>query len=246
MTEHVQRAWKLLQILLKMRNLWSKKENEGIDPCSVDPPPEDFLASVSTLCKDKIPSEMAPFPATQPEKDKPNLLSEDQMRALECLSGQALENFLKRGYGFMGASVQSPQSFLSDKEIMRRTVLRGKDKVTFKDLSLRQKQTGDDGKCKKASVSTEVWQQVMKAGFNNYPVAKLVQEQGSGGLFVQFCAIPEEPGPRIAFHNMLMDLCQVPLRRFAECLSEGGKKPTSRKRQKVEAAPPEEAESADE
>ena len=77
---------------------------------------------------------------------------------------------------------------------MRRTVLRGKDKVTFKDLSLRQKQTGDDGKCKKASVSTEVWQQVMKAGFNNYPVAKLVQEQGSGGLFVQFCAIPEETG----------------------------------------------------
>lgn len=91
------------------------------------------------------------FPATQRFVPKPEIAS-DEDGAPEpkvCLTGKALEAAMKKGYNDAGHSVQLPQSWLPDREIFRRTLLRGKMEVTYGDLSMRKLETGIDGKKKR-------------------------------------------------------------------------------------------------
>ena len=116
-------------MLLQIRNIWGKQEDEGVKPCAVLAPPDDFLAQVASRCH--LPKEsMASFPATQPEREKPKM-PEAAVPVKQPLTGQKLEEFMAKGYGLEGRSAQSTMSFLSDREIMRRTVLRGKPKALW-------------------------------------------------------------------------------------------------------------------
>ena len=112
--------------------------------------------------------------------------------------------------------------------------------VTYKDLSLRKTEKAADGKTKKLSAPKDTWMEVMQAGFAEYPVAKIQSEA------VEFSSVPEEDGPRIAFHNYLMDLCNVTLRKFGECLDEVAKKPPKKRlRPRNSAGPVEEEQSSE-
>ncbi|CAE7325880.1 unnamed protein product [Symbiodinium necroappetens] len=236
--QHVCRAWALLQLLLQIRSVWGKQEEEGVKPCSVKVPPRDFHAMVGKHCS--LPTEpMAAFPATQPYHEKPPIPTEkDAVKQL--LTGKDFDDFLKKGYGAYGASAQSVQSFLTDREIMRRTVLRGKPKVTYKDLSLRKNEKTADGK-KKLSVPKETWIQVMRAGLAEHPIGKITADANP---VVEFSSIPPDEAPRVAFHNFLVDLCNVSVRQFAETLAATSSRPKKRAKQE-EASECEEDDEAD-
>ena len=165
---------------------------------------------------------MAAFPATQPGISKPTL-EKDGGNAIEPLavaaSDRDLKAALKVGLGTDGASVQTTPSFLSDREIVRRTIMKGKAKVMFQDLSLRRMVDSESGKKVKESVPKETWEEVMGASLAAFPVAKL-GERGTKKTFVEFCQPPTDPKARVLFHNMLVELCQISLRRYGELMSD--------------------------
>ena len=204
---HVDRAWSLLRLLQRQRDWWDCSAQEsGVEPQEVKEPPPDLLAQAQSHLH--LPPAEASFPATQPFVDKLDISSEAV--PVPCKAGAALEEPLKKGFGVRNVTVQEPPSFLSDRDIFRKTVLTGKTVVTFKNMTLRKTET-QNGKTKKLSVSKQNWEQVMQAGFAKFPVGK-VEHAGTPRVQVLFAAIPEEPAERIQFHNMLVDACQVSVR----------------------------------
>ena len=228
--QHVQRAWGVLQLFHKMRELWSQTEEDGVKPWALPPPPKEFQSKVPDHAQ--LPPDMASFPATQPNSSKPVFPADaSPVQIKECRQGPALERAMAKGFGPNDESVQIPVSFLSDREIARRTVLRGKSHVSFGDLSLRKVETTADGSRRKATVTKECWGQVMSAAFEKYPIGKF--DRGA----VHFSQPPDEPSERAIFHNYLVDCCQVSLRQFAEALSKEAKKaalPKEAKKRKQE------------
>ena len=128
------------------------------------------------------------------------------------------------GYGPNGSSAQTPsgendECFWKDRVVMQRTVLRGKPVVTVAEMCgiLRQKRGAHRPGMPKAA-----FEEVMAAGFKQWPVGKLV-DAGTGKARVVFSKPPA--GDRDAmthFHNMLVDLCQVSLRQFSRALTREG------------------------
>ena len=222
--QHVLRAWKLLLILHKMRDFWSKDEEDGTEKVKVKPPPADLLAQKPDHAM--LPPGLVPFPATQPEVDKPELPDESTEAPApvpkQCLQGKAFEKKMQEGFN-NGTTVQCPSSFMSDREVFRKTLLRGKSEVTFHDLSLRKVETQDNGSKKKLSVSKENWEQVMAKGFALWPVGKLVQP-GTKHCKAIFTSVPDTPNKRVYYHNMLVDSCQLTLRQFTDVLSKNHSK----------------------
>ena len=153
--EHVLRAWRLLQLILKIRSIWAKIEEDGTKPCKVKRAPPEFQAQVRPDLSLPPADDMASFPATQPSGKAERCTDDAEQRILELKKGKDLEKELERGYGPDNFSVQTTRSFLPDREIFRRTVLRAKPRVTFQDLSLRKIEMQDDGTRKKTSVSKE-------------------------------------------------------------------------------------------
>ena len=60
-----------------------------------------------------------------------------------------------------------------------------------------------DGKTKKLNVRKETRIEVTQAALAEYPIATIRSET------VQFSSDPEEDGPRVTFHDYLMDLCNM-------------------------------------
>ena len=225
----------MLQVLHKIRGLWAKLEEDGAKTCRVKPPQTELLAKVREGVD--IPPDMASFPATQ-EDGKPELdASSSRIEALIAKQGKSLEKELSIGYGSDGETVQLPESFLSDREIMRRTVLRGKSKVAFPDLSLRKVETYEDAqgveKKRKISVPQATWEQVVQAALKKYPIGKVIKSD-SGKTTVHFAEPPTEPRERIPFHNALVNCCQITLRQFGDALD----KESASKKRKQDGKPP--------
>ena len=70
------------------------------------------------------------------------------------------------------------------------------------------------GDTKKTCLKAANWEAVMKAGFEKYPIGKLLEE-GTIGSHVVFVAPPlGQPAHMCIYHNLMVDLCQVSLRIF--------------------------------
>ncbi len=101
--------------------------------------------------------------------------------------------------------------------MMRKTMCRGKSTVRYQDLSFRAVQSEDGERRKRAVVTKADWERVVEAGFVLYPVGKLL-ERGTMRCRVEFCAPPVEAAERVRFHNALVDLCNIPLRKYVEMM----------------------------
>ena len=233
--DHVLRAWKLLQILHIMRDYWSKTEEDGAKGIVLPPASADLQSRVPEHIKCPQSQGLDHFPATQRFEPKPEIPSEDEATPTpkECLTGKAFDAAMAKGYNDAGLSVQLPASWMSDRDIFRRTVLRGKMEVTYGDLSLRKTETLDDGKKKKVAVSKDTWEQVVKAALALYPIGKL-EAAGTSKSKLVFSQVPTQNAKRVAFHNMLVDSCQVSVRQWCDSLQKETDRVASRKRKQGE------------
>lgn len=214
---HVERAWILTKILLQMRDSWCKVEQDGVAPCAVPQASTEFMAKVPQHAL--LPPGLTSFPATQPCDPKPPLPDRASMPVPRpCKSGKDLEKALAIGFGPDGATVQTQSSFLSDREIFRRTVMRGKAQVSFHDVSLRKVEKQDDGTSKKTSVSKKSWEEVMQAGFSKFPVGKL-ERQGTDKAIAIFATVPDDEPSRLQFHDWLVQACQVSVRQWVDAMT---------------------------
>lgn len=233
--DHVLRAWKLLQILHIMRDYWSNTEEDGAKGIVLPPASADLQSRVPEHIKCPQSQGLDHFPATQRFEPKPEIPSEDEATPTpkECLTGKAFDAAMAKGYNDAGLSVQLPASWMSDRDIFRRTVLRGKMEVTYGDLSLRKTETLDDGKKKKVAVSKDTWEQVVKAALALYPIGKL-EAAGTSKSKLVFSQVPTQNAKRVAFHNMLVDSCQVSVRQWCDSLQKETDRVASRKRKQGE------------
>ena len=121
------------------------------------------------------------------------------------------------GYGDNGKSVQS--SFhakgLTDREIMKRTLLAGTPAIASKKPCERMKSSRAGGNEAKP-LPKEAWAAVMKAGLSDCLIARWDENQKT----VFMSSIPEEPNARVKYHNSLMQLCGVSLQALIEAMKE--------------------------
>ena len=183
------------------------------------PPPPKLLAKVREGAD--IPGDMASFPAT-PKDGKPELDAlGSRIDALIAKQGKSWEKTLSVSYCSDSKTLQLPEGFLSDREIMRRTVLRCKSSVVFPDLSLRKMVTYEDvqgvEKKRKISVPQAPWEQVAQAALKKYAFGKVIKSD-CGKTTVHFAEPTTESRERILFHNALVNCCQVTLRQFGDVL----------------------------
>lgn len=156
-----------------------------------------------------------PFPAGPGIPEVP--LAAPSVEAKDISSGPTLDY----GYGPGGATAQLSYEgpgvcFKPDREIMQRTVLNGKAKVSVNEMCGKIRRKEADGK--RPGVPKDVFEEVMVAGFAQYPIGKLV-DQGRASARVLFSAPPtEDRDARTKYHNMLVDLCRVSLRQFSKAL----------------------------
>ncbi|CAL1142860.1 unnamed protein product [Cladocopium goreaui] len=207
--DHVLRAWKLLQILHIMRDYWSKTEEDGAKGIVLPPASADLQSRVPEHIKCPQSQGLDHFPATQRFEPKPEIPSEDEATPTpkECLTGKAFDAAMAKGYNDAGLSVQLPASWMSDRDIFRRTVLRGKMEDT--------------------------WEQVVKAALALYPIGKL-EAAGTSKSKLVFSQVPTQNAKRVAFHNMLVDSCQVSVRQWCDSLQKETDRVASRKRKQGE------------
>ena len=213
----------------------SKTEEDGAKGIVLPPASADLQSRVPEHIKCPQSQGLDHFPATQIFEPKPEIPSEDEATPTpkECLTGKAFDAAMAKGYNDAGLSVQLPASWMSDRDIFRRTVLRGKMEVTYGDLSLRKTETLDDGKKKKVAVSKDTWEQVAKAALALYPIGKL-EAAGTSKSKLVFSQVPTQNAKRVAFHNMLVDSCQVSVRQWCDSLQKETDRVASRKRKQGE------------
>lgn len=95
-------------------------------------------------------------------------------------------------------------------------------------MSLRKNDTYTDEagneKRRKISVPQATWERVVEEALKLYPIGKIIKND-SARITVHFSQPPSDPQERVAFHNMLVQCCQVSLRQWGEALDkESGKK----------------------
>lgn len=119
---------------------------------------------------------------------------------------------LTEGYGDGGQSVQDVHLF-TDRDVMRRTILRG-DAVVLKEHMVDVLKKAKPGEKRRQTIGSRNWEAVMRAGLAKFPVGKLL-DAGTSNSRVVFAAPPlHNPLAKVVYHNLLVDLCQVSLRRF--------------------------------
>ena len=130
------------------------------------------------------------------------------------------------GYGPGGQSAQVSWDqellWLSDRELMQRTIQKGKPVVLARDIcqNIRRK-AGNKGQI----FPQKAWEEVMKAGFAPFPVGKLMDEATRKSA-VQLAAPPTDDRERmVQYHNMLVDLCRVTARQLTTLLHKTAVRP---------------------
>ena len=92
----------------------------------------------------------------------------------EPVTGETqLKEKLKEGLGEAGRSIQGPDAYLTDREVVRKTLLR--PVVRFQELSFPLLADNVDGgkKCKKAALTKQTWEKVMEEAFKQFPAGSL-------------------------------------------------------------------------
>jgi len=143
------------------------------------------------------------------------------------------------GYGPAGVTAQAswkePTLWMTDRDVMQRTVLKGRPVVKYNVFcdGPRREQTAANGVKKTLGFPKVIWEEIMAAGFAQFPVGKLV-DSGTKDSRVEFSEPPTDTRERqVAYHNMLVDLCGVGARQFSTLLNSYVPRPA-----KPAAAPP--------
>ena len=125
------------------------------------------------------------------------------------------------GYGKDGASVQSNihAKGLTDRAIMRRTLLLGTPSTTAKAACQNMRSSNATGK---KALPEPAWMDVMKAGLENCDVAWLADRT------VMIKEIPTDPTARIDYHNHLMNLCGLSLQSLVQAMRQAKAKHVKR------------------
>ncbi|CAK0820661.1 unnamed protein product [Prorocentrum cordatum] len=135
------------------------------------------------------------------------------------------------GYGADGSSVQDGPfhaAGLTDRNIMRRTLLVGTPTVTMRAACERMKSSRRGGQRPK-HLPEQTWLRVMEAGLQGSPVARL------DGREIHVARIPGGQADRVAYHNALMRLCALPLRDLVEAMRKAKENSDRRERGRAEA-----------
>ena len=115
---------------------------------------------------------------------------------------------------------------------MQRAVLLGLPMVTaiaFRDLERRSVLSADGKKKTRVGFPVMVFEEVMSAALAQHPIARL-RDLGTSQSRIVFAAPPgpQNPVAQTRYHNLLVDLCQVGLRRFQTLHGDWQKKRTDR------------------
>ena len=118
------------------------------------------------------------------------------------------------GYKENGASAQAGErhaTALTDREIMRRTLLTGTPTIAAKVACQKMRSSNKTGK---KALPEPAWTAVMQAGLEGCDVAWFENRR------VIMKALPTEPNEKIDYHNSLMRLCGLSLRELVEAMQE--------------------------
>ena len=142
-------------------------------------------------------------------------------------------------------------AILSDREVMKKTVLRGTAEVYGVDVcdttAVRYADEGDNKKKRRRSLRLAHWEAVMRAGLEQYrvgefcPIGSLKDRPTQSFIKLALPPANDEQSTRL-FHNRLMMLCQVSYHALAEkILTAGQRKSRKIAGASVPAAAPAEA-----
>ena len=125
------------------------------------------------------------------------------------------------GYGKDGASAQLSAEgapMCLDRDVVRRTVMKGLPIVMVKTLLDGYRVTCGQDKQRKA-FPFDAFGEVMEAAFKQYPVGRYVNK-GYRDSYVEFAAHPLcDQQLMILYHNLLVDMCQVSARKFTTVIA---------------------------
>ena len=232
----VARAKALHRALEAARSMWHAATEPAEAPVIAAAPSAELQAGL--IDSAITPRGMAAFPATQPPdapaaKRRRGAPSQQEPRDEDNQEGDPFVPKLVAdgvpmtvGYGLDGVTAQRSWTesalFKTDRDLMQRTLLRGKPMVYAYEVcdSLRRPVTGPGGKVTRKGFPRAVWEEVMLAGFGKYPVGKMLDAGGTKSRVV-FSKPPSHEDGReslVSYHNMLVDLCQVGARQFRQLL----------------------------
>ena len=228
------RAWKLLQILHTMRDYWSKAEKDGAKGIDLPPASADLQSRVldHIKCPESQGIDQGDWPFSSNSK----------------ICTQACDSFLRRSHTHTQAVLHRqglrccygkglqwcwhfrPAASLLDLPTHRAQRKDGSHLWRFVpannwDLGWREKE--------KSSRVKETWEQVIKAALALYPSGTL-RDAGTSKSKLVFSQVPTANAKRVAFHNMLVDSCQVSVRLWCESLQNDIDRVASRKRKHEE------------
>lgn len=122
------------------------------------------------------------------------------------------------GYGPDGKSVQTAlHGHLTDRYIMRYTLLQGKPVITAKEVCDKLKYKVE-GRATKKALERDNWTAVMEAGLTGATVAQLMNPKTSNTQ-IAIRAIPSNKDEKTKYHNELMNLCGLTLRELTEAMA---------------------------
>ena len=255
---HVIRAYDLLQLYQEIVQIWAGQEST-LEAASIEEARVGVELANRRAAAARLPglerSGFSDFLATQfpPTLQDPNVLMADgsgtaqvrqsQQEQSQVMVGTPSTRYLLAGdtevpnmdvgYGESGASVQMSDVspiLLKDREIMKRTVLRGTATVFGNDVCenvrVRLPETTSSGQppAKKTRSTLKMchWIAVVQAGLGQYRVGELDLARSNAdrkGPRVHFQMPPEgDKEAECEFHNRLMKLCGVGYRSFCEAV----------------------------
>ncbi|CAK0860829.1 unnamed protein product [Prorocentrum cordatum] len=192
--------------------LWSASQHARADRPPVDAPPAASEASAhGGVSRGGAAHEGAPGGGPT---SGPGILVLEDVKGLDF------------GYGADGSSVQDGPfhaAGLTDRNIMRRTLLVGTPTATMRAACERMKSSRRGGQRPK-HLPEQTWLRVMEAGLQGSPVARL------DGREIHVARIPGGQADRVAYHNALMRLCALPLRDLVEAMKKAKENSDRRER----------------
>jgi hypothetical protein len=232
---HVVRAFDLFVSLLEQRRVW--QEGPAAQPAGIPRDAEEQARAASEAQRQRAVANRpvgvdgySDFAMTQAasarepheaEGDAAASASRTQVRCLVPTDAEIPD--METGYGPNGESVQREEDgpiFMSDRQIMRATLLRGEAVIYGRDVcgsvSDRTPRSRAGQKRSRVSLRQTHWKNVMKAGLAKYRIGDYVDEGAAlppyrtGQAYVRL-AFPPDGNVALAteYSNRLMKLCQV-------------------------------------
>ena len=184
------------------------------DQEDMDEPPEDEdgQEAVAPPSPPQAEAELPPAAGAQP-------LTSEQVRSMDF------------GYGDGGASVQPSlhAQHLTDRYIVKMTLLRGTPKISCKQACDKLRSSREKGRKALPRVN---WMAVMTTASKESPILELSGDE------LQIARIPEDATLRVEYHNNLMTLCGLSLRELVDAMKQAVEKAKQAAPKEAAAKPP--------